>query len=182
MSTCILSFFSCFSFSHFTIYFCLFYWDQFQTFLIYAFKGLNVTLHEYMLSHFSHVWLCDPLNCSPPCSSVHEHGHSRQECWTGLPCLLPEVFPIQGLNLCLLHLLHWKQILYCWATGEAHICSQVGGSGGKESACQCRRPRFNPWVKKSSWRREWQPTPVFLLGKFQGQRSLAGCSPLGHKE
>ena len=113
------SFFSCFSFSHFTIYFCLFYWDQFQTFLIYAFKGLNVTLHEYMLSHFSHVWLCDPLNCSPPCSSVHEHGHSRQECWTGLPCLLPEVFPIQGLNLCLLHLLHWKQILYCWATGEA---------------------------------------------------------------
>ena len=26
------------------------------------------------------------------------------------------------------------------------------------------------------WRRKWQPTPVFLLGKPHGQRSLAGCS------
>ena len=32
------------------------------------------------------------------------------------------------------------------------------------------------------WRREWQPTPVFLPGKSQGQRSLVGCSPWGHKE
>ena len=24
--------------------------------------------------------------------------------------------------------------------------------------------------------------PVFLLGEFQGQRSLVGCSPLGHKK
>ena len=26
------------------------------------------------------------------------------------------------------------------------------------------------------WRRKWQPTPVFLPGKFHGQRSLVGCS------
>ena len=45
---------------------------------------------------------------------------------------------------------------------------------GKESACQCRRCRFDPWVGKISWRRKWQPTPVFLPGKSQGQRSLAG--------
>ena len=31
---------------------------------------------------------------------------------------------------------------------------------------QCGRPRFNPWVGKSSWRRKWQPTPVFLPGKI----------------
>ena len=29
---------------------------------------------------------------------------------------------------------------------------------------------------------ETQPTPVFLLGKSYGQRSLAGYSPWGHKE
>ena len=29
---------------------------------------------------------------------------------------------------------------------------------------------------------KWQPTPVFLPGKFQGQRSLVGHSPWGHKE
>ena len=31
-------------------------------------------------------------------------------------------------------------------------------------------------------RRKWQPTSVFLPGKFYGQRSLAGCNPWGHKE
>ena len=31
------------------------------------------------------------------------------------------------------------------------------------------------------WRRKWQPTPVFLLGKSHGQRSLEGYSPWGCK-
>ena len=30
------------------------------------------------------------------------------------------------------------------------------------------------------WRRQWHPTPVLLLGKSHGQRSLVGCSPWGH--
>ena len=34
--------------------------------------------------------------------------------------------------------------------------------------------RFDPWVGKIPWRREWQPTPVFLPRKFHQQRSLAG--------
>ena len=42
--------------------------------------------------------------------------------------------------------------------------------------------RFEPWVGKISWRREWLSTPVFLLGKPSGQRNLAGYSPWGHKE
>ena len=35
---------------------------------------------------------------------------------------------------------------------------------------------FDPWVGKIPWRRKWQPTPVFLLGEFHGQRSLVGYS------
>ena len=35
----------------------------------------------------------------------------------------------------------------------------------KESACQGRRRRFDPWVGKIPWRRKWQPTPGFLPGK-----------------
>ena len=31
-------------------------------------------------------------------------------------------------------------------------------------------------------RRQWQPTPVLLLRKPHGQRSLVGCSPWGHEE
>ena len=47
---------------------------------------------------------------------------------------------------------------------------------------QYRRPGFNHWVGKISWRREWQPTPVFLPGESHGQRSLEGYSPQSHKE
>ena len=47
---------------------------------------------------------------------------------------------------------------------------------------QCRRPRFNPWVRKIPWSRPWQPTPVFLPAEFHGQKNLVGCSPWGHKE
>ena len=53
---------------------------------------------------------------------------------------------------------------------------------GKESACPCRRCRFNPCVGKIPWSRNGQPAPVFLPGKFHGQRSLVGYSPWGHKE
>jgi len=50
---------------------------------------------------------------------------------------------------------------------------------GKESACQhrrCRRPGFDPSVGKMSWRRKWQPTPIFLPGESHGWRSLGGAT------
>ena len=52
-----------------------------------------------------------------------------------------------------------------------------GGLDGKELTCNAIEPEFNPWVKKIPWRREWQPTPVFLPGEFHEQRSLADYSP-----
>ena len=45
-------------------------------------------------------------------------GFPRQECWSGLHFLLQGIFLTQGWNLC--HL-RCKQILYHWATGEAHV-------------------------------------------------------------
>ena len=63
------------------------------------------------------------------------------------------------------------------------VCWQLFGlprwDSGKESACQYRRHRFHAWVRKISWRRKWQPTPIFLPGKSYGQRSLVGYSPWG---
>ena len=41
---------------------------------------------------------------------------------------------------------------------------------------------LDSWVRRIPWRRKWQPTPVFLPGKSQGQRSLVGYSPQGCKE
>ena len=54
--------------------------------------------------------------------------------------------------------------------------------GGEESACQRRRHRFDPWVWKIPWGGKRQPTPVFLLGKSHGQRSLASYTPCGRKQ
>ena len=47
---------------------------------------------------------------------------------------------------------------------------------------QSQRAGFNPWVGKIPWRRKWQPTPVFLPGKYHGQTSLVGYSPWGREE
>ena len=46
---------------------------------------------------------------------------------------------------------------------------------------QCRRLRFDPWVRKIPWRSKWQPTLVFVPGKSHRQRSLEGYNPCGHK-
>ena len=53
-------------------------------------------------------------------------------------------------------------------------------------------PCLSPWSWKEhyllvhtsilSWRRKWQPTPVFLPGESQGQRSLVGCRLWGRTE
>ena len=69
---------------------------------------------------------------------------------------------------------------------------------GKESSCQCKRHRFDPWVRNIPWGKKWQPTPGFLLenprywgtwlaapwGTQKNQKQLSnqtittsGCSP-----
>jgi len=55
-----------------------------------------------------------------------------------------------------------------------------GGPESKEAACNAG-DKFNTWVRKIPWRREWLPIPVFLPGEFHGQRSLVGYSPWGYR-
>ena len=45
-----------------------------------------------------------------------------------------------------------------------------------------RETRIQSLVWEDPWRRERQPTLVFLPGEFHGQRRLVGSSPWGHKE
>ena len=45
-------------------------------------------------------------------------GFSRQEYWSGLPCLLQEIFPTQRPNLCLLHLLHCSRFFTAEPQGK----------------------------------------------------------------
>ena len=55
----------------------------------------------------------------------------------------------------------------------------VGLSDGSvvKAACQYRKHGFDSRVGEISWRRKWQPTLVFLPGKYHGQGILAGHSP-----
>ena len=41
---------------------------------------------------------------------------------------------------------------------------------------------WETWVGKIPWRREWQPTPVFLPGESHEQRSLVGYNPWDLRE
>ena len=69
----------------------------------------------------------------------------------------------------------WKVTLYVCPLGLPRWLSV------KESACKCRGCWLDPWVRKIPCWRKWQPTPVLLPGKSQGQRGLVGYSPWGCK-
>ena len=60
---------------------------------------------------------------------------------------------------------------------HTHILVGFPGDSVVRICLRCRRPRFEPWVKKIPWRRKCHLTPVFLPGKSHGLRSLAGYSP-----
>ena len=72
---------------------------------------LSSSLSPLCARPLSHVWLCDPVDCSLPGSSVHYSSPGKN---TEVGCRAPlqGIFPIQASNLCLLHLLHCRQILY----------------------------------------------------------------------
>ena len=81
------------------------------------------------------------------------------------------VFPILSFSSisCIAHLgsLSYLSLLFF---GTLHsdgyifpFCfSSFLSSVGKESTCNCRRPRFNFWVRKIPWRRVRLSTPIFL--------------------
>ena len=53
------------------------------------------------------------------------------------------------------------------------------GSDSKRIHLQCGRPGFDPWVGKISWRRAWQPTPVFLPGESPWTEEAGGLQSMG---
>ena len=63
-----------------------------------------------------------------------------------------------------------------WSRGQWGF---PGGPSGKEAACQCRRCGFDPWVRKTPWRRTWQSIPLFLPGKIPWTEETGGLQSMG---
>ena len=77
------------------------------------FHTMSTVRHQCMLSC---VWLCNPMDWGSPGLLLSPWDFSGKN--TGKDChfLLQGVFPLQGLNLCLLHC---KESFTCWVTAEA---------------------------------------------------------------
>ena len=103
-----------------------------------------------MSDSFSTVWTAAH-------QAVPSVGFPRQEHWSGLPFLLQGIFSTQGWNP---NLLHWQQILYHWAIGEA-LWSGVLFAQFK-----------NYW--KTNWKRNWKNE----LEKFPGLMKFLSWSPI----
>ena len=79
-----------------------------------------------------------------------------------------------------------RKYVHIYIGGEMESSTETYGLPWEfrwERICpQCRRLVFHPWVRKMLYRREWQPTPIFLPRESLGQRSLVGYSPWDCKE
>ena len=91
---------------------------------------------------------CDPMDCSPPGSSVHRILQARILAWVAIPFSRGSSQPRD-----------WTQVsgivgrlFTLWAPKEAHAL-----------ALQCQRPGFDPWVRKIPWRRERHPLQYSFL-------------------
>ena len=105
-------------------------------------------LYLYHRASSAQLLNCVQFSVTPwtvACQALLSMGFPRQEYWSRLPFLPPGDLPDPGIKP-----------------------APPGGSVVKNLPATletCRRCRFDPWVRKISWRRKWQPTPVFLPGK-----------------
>ena len=76
----------------------------------------SVCMHAKALQ--SKPILCYPMDCNPPGSSVHGVLQAGILEWVAMP-FSSGILLTEGSNPHLLRLLHFRQVLYCWATVEA---------------------------------------------------------------
>ena len=97
------------------------WWENMRSEEIARLRWKMAFLHVYYLIYIhyvwkswslSHVWLCNPMDCSLLLSMEF----FRQEYWSGLPFPSLGIFPTWGLNL---DLLHCSRFFTVWATRDA---------------------------------------------------------------
>ena len=69
----------------------------------------------------------------------------------------------------------WNRLNIFWASQVALVVKNSSANAGDPRAMG-----LIPELGRSPGGGKWQLTPVFLLGKFHGQKSLVGCSSGSH--
>ena len=141
-------------------------------------------MHVCMLSCFSHVQLCDPMDCSSPGSSVHGDSPGKNT-RVGCHALLQRNLLDPGIKLTsLMSSALAGEFFTTSTTWEAHsifICLCVLGcpSGSVVKKLPAIAGETRDTDSIPGWGRSprWQPTPVFLPGDSHGHTNLVGCSP-----
>ena len=128
--------------------------------------------------------LCDPIDGSPPGSSVHGIFQAKVLVWGATSniitlnnrlCVEKQwIFILQKHSHCYIRSRVSKD--YVTLNNKEEVSGLPWWLRWQKICLQCKRP----WVGKIPWRREWRPTPAFLPQESHGQRSLVG--PWGRKE
>ena len=61
-------------------------------------NAIDSSMHECMLSHFSRIGLCDPVDCSPPASTVRGILQARILEWVAMPSSRGSSWPRDGTH------------------------------------------------------------------------------------
>jgi len=131
------------------------------------------------------------FSCSVMSYSLRPHKlqHARSPCPSPTPGVYSNSCPLSVRALFLL------QATYCWITEKAmapHSSTLAWKipwteEPGRLQSMGSLRVGHDRATSLSTftfrhWRRKWQPTPMFLPGESQGQRSLMGCHLCGRTE
>ena len=108
----------------------------------------------------SFLTLCDPMDCSPPGSSVHGIFQARI-----LECVAISYF--RGLKRC---------IPFSRGFPSGAVVKNLPADSGDPRGAGSRD---TSWVKKIPWRRKWQPILVFLPGKISWTEEPGGLQSIG---
>ena len=139
------------------------------------FVSLLSGVHVCAKSLQSCVTYFDPMDCSPPGSSVRGILQARILEWAAISSSRGSSQPRGRTRLSCF--LHWQEDSLPRAPPMiSHVAQMVKNLPAFQEPWRCG---FDPWVGRIPWRKTRQPTLVFLPGESHGPRSLAGYGPWG---
>ena len=135
---------------------------------------LSLEIYDCMINTWASSFISCPREvCQGQHETIWESRSSSTFCWLSFNFWSP----LRLFLIFFFFFLHSFSSWYMKASGT--MPGLPWWLSAKEFTCQCRRHRFDPLARKIPWRKKWQPTLVFLLGKSHGLQSM-GLQRVGH--